>query len=137
MWKCRRKYRLFLFFLPVLLRDQVPRLREAIVLLASVLRRLEGQVHSYSRAKHGLGILPGQHSLKRTEIDAIGRDLIRALVLLEGCLPVGYLKPSMHHFAHYAWYTKSHGILRWYWMMVFERYFFFIYIIYRYNIPSA
>ena len=42
MWKSRRKYRLLLFFLPVLLRDQVPRLRKAIILLASALRRLDG-----------------------------------------------------------------------------------------------
>jgi len=122
MWKCRRKYRLFLFFLPVLLRDQVPRLRKAIVLMAWALRRLDGQVNSYARALK-LGILPGQHALRRTIIDEIGRDLTRALVLLEGCVPIGYLIPSIHHLSHYVMYAKTHGILRWFWMMAFERYF--------------
>ena len=121
MWKSRRKYRLLLFFLPVLLRDQVPRLRTAIVLLASALRRLDGQVHSYQKAK-SLGILPGSRAINRAEVDAIEKDLIRALVLLEGCVPVTYLIPSMHHLVHYGEYTKTHGVLRIYWMMAFERY---------------
>ena len=121
MWKSRRKYRLLLFVLPVLLRDVVPRLCTAIVLLASALRRLDGQVKSYEMAK-SLGILPGSRAINHTEIDAIGKDLIRALVLLEGCVHVTYLIPSMHHLVHYGEYAKTHGILRIYWMMAFERY---------------
>ena len=121
MWKSRRKYRLLLFILPVLLRDQVPRVRTAVLLLASALRRLDGQVHSYEMAK-SLGILPGSRSIKHAEVDSIGQDLLRSLVLLEGSFPVTYLIPSMHHFVHYAEYTKTHGILRHYWMMAFERY---------------
>jgi hypothetical protein len=78
MWKSRRKYRLLLFFLPVLLRDQVPRLRKAVVLLASALRRLDGQVYSYERAKE-IGILPGLRALKDDIIDSIHRDLVIAL----------------------------------------------------------
>ena len=120
MWKSRRKYRLLLFFLPVLLRDQLPRLRKAIVLLASALRRLDGQVYSCERAK-SIGILPGSRAVNRAEIDSIHRDLVIALVLLEGCFPIGHLIPSTHHFVHYAEYTKTHGILRSYWMMAFER----------------
>ena len=120
MWKSRRKYRLLLFILPVLIRDVVPRLRQAIVLLASVLRHLDGQVHSYESATL-LGILPGSRSLKHVEVDSISDDLIRALVLLEGCIPVSYLIPSMHHLVHYGEYAKTHGILRIYWMMAFER----------------
>ena len=120
MWKSRRKYRLLLFVLPVLLRDQVPRLRAAIILLASALRRLEGQVQSYERAK-ALGILPGSRALKHAEIDAIHKDLVRSLALLEGCIPVSYLIPSTHHFVHYAEYAKTHGMLRIFWMMAFER----------------
>ena len=122
MWKSRRKYRLLLLFvLPVLLRDVVPRLRTAIILLASALRRLDGQVKSYETAK-SLGILPGSRAVNHEEIDEIGKDLIRALVLLEGCVPVGNLIPSTHHLVHYGEYTKTHGILRIYWMMAFERY---------------
>ena len=120
MWKCRRKYRLLLFFLPVLLRDCVPKLREAVVLIASALRRLEGQSYSEEVAK-AMGILPGSRAIKKSEIDAIGADLLRGLILLEGCGPVGNLKPSTHHFVHYGDYTKTHGILRLFWMMAFER----------------
>ena len=120
MWKSRRKYRLLLFVLPVVMRDVVPQLRESIILLASSLRRLDGQVNSYERAKH-LGILPGSRALGHAEIDSINDDLVRALVLLEGSVPVSYLIPSMHHLVHYGEYAKSHGILRMYWMMAFER----------------
>ena len=121
MWKSRRKYRLLLFVLPVLLRDQLPRVRKAIVLLASALRRLDGQAYSYERAK-SLGILPGSRAINREELDSIHRDLVISLVLIEGCFPVGHLIPSTHHVVHYAEYTKTHGILRSYWMMAFERY---------------
>ena len=108
------------FFLPVLIRDQLPRVRNGIVLLASALRRLDGQAYSHESAK-GLGILPGSRAISHKEIDAIHGDLIIALVLIEGSFPVGHLIPSMHHFVHYAQYTKTHGILRSYWMMAFER----------------
>ena len=121
MWKSRRKYRLLLFFLPVLIRDQVPRLREALLLLTWAMRRLEGQVHSYEKCK-AMGLLPGSFALKKAEIDKIGADLLRAMVLLEGCAPISNLIPSMHHFVHFAEYTKTHGTLRLYWMMAFERY---------------
>ena len=120
MWKCRRKYRLLLFFLPVFLRDCVPAIREAILLIASALRRLEGQVYSADVAK-SMGILPGSRAIKKDEIAAMHKALLKGLVLLEGCAPIGNLKPSTHHFIHYGAYTKSHGILRLYWMMAFER----------------
>ena len=42
-WKARRKYRLLWFLLPVQLRDMVPALREALVLMAWAIRRLQGQ----------------------------------------------------------------------------------------------
>ena len=122
MWKSRRKYRLFLYILPVLLRDQLPKLREAFLLLASVLRRLDGQVCSFEEAK-SLSILPGSRVLCSAEIDAIGKDLVRALVLFEGCVPITYLIPSTHHLVHYAAYMKTHDILRVFWMMSFERFF--------------
>jgi len=44
-WKCRRKFRLLWFLLPVQLRDDdmVPALRAALVLMAWAIRRLQGQ----------------------------------------------------------------------------------------------
>ena len=99
----------------------MPRLREALLLLTWSLRRLEGQVISFEKAK-SIGVLPGSHALNKSELDQIHQDLIRAFVLLEGCLPIVYLIPTMHHLVHYVEYTKTHGILRSYWMMAFERY---------------
>jgi len=49
-------------------------------------------------------------------------DLARGLVLLEGAMVATYLVPIWHHFAHYGEYTKTHGMLRLYWMMAFERF---------------
>ena len=112
MWKSHRKYRLFLFILPVLLRDKLPRLRVALLLLISALRKLDGQVHSYQTVTRKMGILPGSRSLKHADVDSISDDLIRALVLLEGCVPIGHLIPVLHHVVHYGQYAKSHGMLR-------------------------
>ena len=120
MWKCRRKFRLLLFVLPVQLRDQVPPLRDALTLFAWTLRRLDGQVYSYATATV-MGILPGSHVLTRGQTKRLHKDLIRSLVLLEGCVPVGHLIPTWHHFVHYAEFTETHGVLRWLWMMAFER----------------
>ena len=121
MWKCRRKFRLLLYVLPVLLRDQVPALREAIVLFVWTLRRLDGQVYSYATTTK-MGILPGSHVLVRGQIKRLHADLIRSLVLIEGCVPVGHLIPTWHHFVHYVEFTETHGVLRWLWMMAFERF---------------
>ena len=49
-WKCRRKFRLLWFLLPVQLRndDMVPALRAALVLMAWAIRRLQGQSIMFS-----------------------------------------------------------------------------------------
>ena len=52
----------------------------------------------------------------------IHRDLILAMILFEGCFPVGHLNPGFGHFKHYAEYTKLLGPLMKLWMMAFERY---------------
>ena len=75
------------------LRDQVPALREALVLFAWAMRRYEGQVYSYETAKK-LGILPGSRVLVAEKVKAIKGDMIRALVLLEGCVPIAVLIPT-------------------------------------------
>ena len=124
MWKCRRKYRLLLnHVLPVQLRDQLPQFREAIVKFAWTMRRLDGQVYSYDAAIK-LRILPGSRVLVKAEIKILHKDMICALVLLEGSGPVGHLIPTWHHFVHYVEFTLTHGILRWLWMMAFERFVF-------------
>ena len=120
MWKCRRKYRLLYHVLPIQLRDQVPILRRALVLFAWAMRRYAGQVYSYEAAK-AMGILPGSRVLVAARLKTIKGDLICAIVLLEGCVPIAYLIPTWHHFVHYPEYAETHGILRILWMMAFER----------------
>jgi len=55
-------------------------------------------------------------------IKSIGRELRRALSLLEGCMPIDSLKPAFHHYVHYAEFTAELTILEIVWMMGFERY---------------
>lgn len=120
MWKSRRKFRLLLFILVTQLRGMVAAVHRAILLLVWALRQLDGQVHSFERAKI-LGILPGSRSVAKDGLDAVHRILILGLVLLEGAFPPTQLNPGMKHFVHYPAFTKTHGILRILWMMAFER----------------
>ena len=122
MWKARRKYRLLFFVLPTQLRDQVPRLRDALLLFTWSIRRLMGSVHSYDVATKVLGILPGSPVVIKAVIPSIQRDLAVAMALLEGCGPIDHIKPCFHHFEHYAEFTITHAILLILWMMAFERY---------------
>ena len=101
---------------------QVPAVREAITLFAWAIRRLDGQVFCFDVAHHQLRVLPGSPVLVRAAIKFAHKDLVRALALLEGCLPLSHLKPAIHHFVHYVEYVLTHGNLRFYWMMCFERY---------------
>ena len=103
------------------LRGHLPALRTALTRFVWALRRLDGQVHSYDRARD-LGILPGSHTVDKRQLDKIHNDLIIDLCLLEGCLPLSQLNPALHHFVHYAEYTRTHGCLRNFWMFYFERY---------------
>jgi len=80
-----------------------------------------GQVYCFDAAI-AMGILPGSRGLRRSDIEKMSADLIRALVLLAGSVIVTYLVPIFHHFVHYGEYTLTHGMLWIYWMMVFERY---------------
>ena len=120
MWKARRKFTLLYFVLTTQLRDQLPAVTYALQVFVWAMRRLLGQVHSYENAKVRR-ILPGCRTINRSTIDEAEKDLIKGLVLLSGSLPIGQLNPGMHHFAHFAQYVRSHGLLHSYWMMGFER----------------
>lgn len=113
---------LLLFILCTQLRDMVPAVREALTTFVWALRRLDGQVHSYNTYVKNLGVVPGSRTINKSEVAKIHSALIKGLSLLEGCLPVSHLNPAMHHFVHYAVYTLTHGCMRLYWMMCFERY---------------
>ena len=127
MWKARRKYRLLYQILVTQLRGVVPAVHNALEMFVWAMRRLEGQIHSYDMAMH-LGILPGSRAVRKAHLDRIHRDLILAMILFEGCFPVGHLNPGFGHFKHYAEYTKLLGPLMKLWMMAFERYDWFVLI---------
>jgi hypothetical protein len=120
IWKTRRKMLFFLYLLPTQLRGFVPTYYKALCLFVFALRRLAGQVHSYQNATN-MGILPGSRTLTKSELTQIHRDLIVSLCLFEGCIPLSYLHPALHHFVHYVQYSTTHGLLRIFWMMCFER----------------
>ena len=123
MWKARRKYRLLYFMLVTQLRDQVPAVSHALETFVWAMRRLEGQVYSLEDAvSPTVNILPGSRAVKKDEFASIKYDLLLGLSMMEGSFPVGHLNPAMKHFAHYVKYTMSHGPLRTFWMMAFERY---------------
>ena len=122
VWKTIRKVRLLYDILPTQLRDKVPAVRQALHFFVWGMKRLDGQVHSYDEANR-LGILPGSRAVVKTEISKAHNDIIKGLVLFEGCLPASNLNPAMHHFVHYSQYTRTHGPLRTFWMFYFERYF--------------
>ena len=120
MWKARRKYRLLFFMLVTQLRDQTEAVTHALNLFTWAVRRAIGQVHSYKEAQ-GLNILPGSTTVNTAGLEEAQRDLIVALALLEGCLPIAQLNPALHHFVHYIEFALTHGSLVLFWMMGFER----------------
>lgn len=121
LWKIKRKITTLYYVLSTALRDKVAPLRTAINTFVWAMRRLDGQVHSHETAVHHLGITPGSRTVPKNIVRRANADLIRSLCLFEGCIPTTHLNPALHHFVHYAQYTKSHGSLRLFWMMAFER----------------
>ena len=103
LWKTQRKVVLLYYILATQLRDRLPRLRVALFTIIWALRRLDGQVYSYTEAKDR-NILPGSRTIDPTTINVIHTDLIIGLCLLEGCLPVDHLNPGLHHLVHFAQY---------------------------------
>ena len=120
IWKMIRKVRLLYYILPTQLRGVVPAVRHALRTFVWAMRRLEGQVYSYDEAVR-INLVPGSRAVDKAEIAKMHRDLVLGLVLFEGCLPAMHLNPGMHHFVHYAEYVRTHGPLRIFWMMAFER----------------
>ena len=80
-----------------------------------------GQVHSWNMCRR-LRVSPRSFCVDKGYVRACHVGIIRALVMLEGVLPPSQLNPGMHHFVHYAQYTLTHGSLRLFWMMGFERF---------------
>ena len=120
-WKTKHKLNIFLVLLPTLLRGCVPVVHRALLRLIFALRRLDGLVVSIDEAIR-LGICPGSHAFPKGTLEHVMKDLILGVVMLEGCFPITILNTTLHHILHFAEQTGMFGVLRWFWMFVFERY---------------
>jgi len=107
--------------LPTCLQGYVPALHRALLKIVFALRQLDGLVFSQHEAED-MGIRPGSHAVQKRNIIHIHKDMVRGLVMLEGCLPAMHLNPLLHRFVHYGLQTAKVGALRWFSMFVFERY---------------
>ena len=91
-----------------------------ILFVSSHLQQL--QVYSFEAATSpSINILPGSRAIDKRNFKDIENDLLLGLSLLEGSFPPAQLNPALKHFAHYVEFTMSHGPLRTFWMMCFER----------------
>jgi hypothetical protein len=83
------------------------------------MRQLEGQFIAIHE-----GITLGVRDIAivdKSKIKALGSQLLKGLVMLEGSFPVSHLNPIMHHLVHYAEETARVGSLVWGSMNTFER----------------
>ena len=119
-WKSRDKMMIFMVLLPTCLRGFVTALHQAILQLVYALRRLEGQVLSINQAKQ-VGVMPGSRVILKKAVPRLHKELLRGLVLFEGCMPVSLLNPALHHLVHYATQTEKIGSLRYFRFGLFFR----------------
>ena len=68
------------------------------------------------------GVEPGSRPLYKTDIDQAAVLVAEGLSMLEGAMPVSTVPPAAHTLTHYAEAAKTHGVLKWYWLMGFERF---------------
>ena len=120
-WRTASKLIALLVILVPVLRGYVPKFRAGLRKLIHGLKILEGQVYSVDEAR-ALNLDPGSRSIKKSEIMRSHKLIIKGLAMIEGSCAVCSLKPALHCLCHYALGTKAHGILRWLWMMSFERF---------------
>ena len=120
-WRTASKLVALLAVLVPVTRGYVPQFRAGLRKLIHGLKILEGQVYSVDEARE-LNLDPGSKSLKKSDIKRANKLIIKGLAMIEGSCAVCSLKPALHCLCHYALGTKAHGILRWLWMMAFERF---------------
>ena len=90
--KMSQKMVTLLYIIPTCLRGCVPLVYSAICDLVLGLRMLDGMVHSFNTCVNDLGIVPGSHCLRKTDIVIAEKHILKGLSKLEGCWPV-----SQHH----------------------------------------
>ena len=65
--------------------------------------------------------MSGARAIQKSEIPSITTQLLKAIVLLEGSLPIDHLNPALKHLIHYGPQTGNVGLLDWFSMFSFER----------------
>ena len=121
IWKAKHRLFVLLTILPTCLRGFVKATHFALLHIIDALRQLEGQRLAVHEALQR-GIDPhDSHVVDEREIQSLGRQLLKGLLLLEGSFPVTHLNPIMHHLVHYAAETARVGSAAWTSMNSFER----------------
>ena len=121
IWKAKHKILCVLRILPTCLRGFVKATHLALLHISDALIQLEGQYIAVAEARR-LGISIGDNPIiDESKIKALGRQLLKGLVMLEGSVPVSHLNPALHHVVHYAAETARIGSLAWVSMDTFER----------------
>ena len=119
--KTSKKLLILLVILPTVLRGYVQPLRRGMRLIILGLRMIDGQVHSYN-ASVRLGVVPGSRTFDPSLVPKIRELLVTGIAMVTGSVPPSSLVACIHLLCHYADHAELFGILRWYWMFVFERY---------------
>ena len=148
--KTSKKILCLLVILPTVLRGYVQALRRGLRLIVLGLRMLEGQVythtprarahthhdthtqhhahththtqvHSYNKCVR-LGVEPGSRCFDTNLVSKIQKLLVTGIAMVTGSVPPATIVACLHLLCHYAGHAELFGILRWYMMMVFERY---------------
>ena len=121
IWKAKHKLFCLLSVLPTCLRGFVKESHYALMHIVSALQQLRGACISVRRAVD-LGICPfDKEVVEEARIMAMGRDLLKGLVMLEGSFPVAHINPILHSVVHFAAETARVGSLNWVSMNSFER----------------
>ena len=121
LWKAKHKILCLFTILPTCLRGFVTATHLALLRIVDAIRQLDGQCMAIHEAKM-LGVSPRDSQVvDETKIKALGRQLLRGLIMLEGSFPVSHLNPALHHLVHYAAETARVGSLAWIAMNAFER----------------
>ena len=65
---------------------------------------------------------PGSRCFDTNLVSKVRKLLVTGVAMVTGSVPPSTIVACLHLLCHYAEHAELFGILRWYWMMVFERY---------------
>ena len=66
--------------------------------------------------------MPGSRTFDKNMIPKIRQLIVTGVAMITGSVPPSTIVACLHLLIHYADHTQLFGILKWYWMMTFERY---------------